>query len=173
VSNQDNFVHSVQSTTLGDLLERILDKGVVISGDIKIKLVEVELLTIQIRLVICSVDRAKEIGLDWWRSDPHLRGLEADGLQGPGLQGPGKQGGGLKGADLRGGGPAGRLQEFEQRLARLEAGALEAGALEAGALEAGALEAGALEAGALEGATIPGVTIPSGAMAEAVEAAHG
>jgi len=91
--SQANFVHSVPSTTLGDLLERILDKGVVISGDIKIKLVEVELLTIQIRLVICSVDRAKEIGLDWWRSDPHLSGLDGTG----------------------------RLAELEQRLARLEA----------------------------------------------------
>jgi hypothetical protein len=105
VSSQGNFVHSVPSTTLGDLLERILDKGVVISGDIKIKLVEVELLTIQIRLVICSVDRAKEIGLDWWRSDPHLSGLEGTNLQGPG--------------------PAGRLQELEQRLARLEGGLIE------------------------------------------------
>ncbi|MFH1596349.1 MAG: gas vesicle protein GvpJ, partial [Pseudomonadota bacterium] len=50
--------HSVDSTTLADLLERILDKGIVIAGDIKISLVEVELLTIQIRLVICSVDKA-------------------------------------------------------------------------------------------------------------------
>jgi hypothetical protein len=74
--NQGKFAHTVPSTTLGDLLERILDKGVVISGDIKIKLVEVELLTIQIRLVICSVDRAKEIGIDWWRRDAHFSGLE-------------------------------------------------------------------------------------------------
>ena len=72
--NQGKFAHTVPSTTLGDLLERILDKGVVISGDIKIKLVEVELLTIQIRLVICSVDRAKEIGIDWWRRDAHFSG---------------------------------------------------------------------------------------------------
>lgn len=60
--------HSVNSTTVADLLERVLDKGVVIAGDIKIKLVEVELLTIQIRLVICSVDKAKEIGIDWWNN---------------------------------------------------------------------------------------------------------
>jgi hypothetical protein len=73
--NHGTFQHSVPSTTLGDLIERILDKGVVISGDIKIKLVEVELLTIQIRLVICSVERAQEIGIDWWRSDSHLSGL--------------------------------------------------------------------------------------------------
>ena len=58
--------HSVQSSTLADLLERVLDKGIVIAGDIKIKLVEVELLTIQIRLVVCSVEKAKELGLDWW-----------------------------------------------------------------------------------------------------------
>ena len=62
--------HSVDSTTLADLLERILDKGIVIAGDIKISLVEVELLTIQIRLVICSVDKAIEMGLDWWRTNP-------------------------------------------------------------------------------------------------------
>ena len=55
---QSAMQHSVQSTNLADLLERILDKGVVIAGDIKIKLVDVELLTIQLRLVICSVDKA-------------------------------------------------------------------------------------------------------------------
>lgn len=58
--------HSVSGATLADLLERVLDKGIVIAGDIKIKLVEVELLTIQIRLVVCSVEKAKELGLDWW-----------------------------------------------------------------------------------------------------------
>ena len=61
--------HSLQSATLADLLERILDKGIVIAGDIRIKLVEVELLTIQLRLVICSVDKARELGLDWWNHD--------------------------------------------------------------------------------------------------------
>ena len=61
-----SMIHSVDSTNLADLLERILDKGVVIAGDISIKLVEVELLTIQLRLVICSVDKARELGLDWW-----------------------------------------------------------------------------------------------------------
>jgi hypothetical protein len=63
---QSAMQHSVQSTNLADLLERVLDKGVVIAGDIKIKLVDVELLTIQLRLVICSVDKAKEMGIDWW-----------------------------------------------------------------------------------------------------------
>jgi len=58
--------HSLETSNLADVLERVLDKGVVIAGDIKIKLVDIELLTIQLRLVICSVDKAKEIGLDWW-----------------------------------------------------------------------------------------------------------
>ena len=61
---------SMQSATLADLLERILDKGIVIAGDIRIRLVEVELLTIQIRLVVCSVDKAKKMGLDWWVNNP-------------------------------------------------------------------------------------------------------
>lgn len=58
--------HSIQSTNIADLLERVLDKGIVIAGDIRISLVDVELLTIQLRLVICSVDKAKEMGMDWW-----------------------------------------------------------------------------------------------------------
>lgn len=62
--------HSLGSTNLADLLERILDKGIVIAGDIRINLVNVELLTIQIRLVICSVDKAKEMGMDWWVNNP-------------------------------------------------------------------------------------------------------
>jgi hypothetical protein len=67
---QHGTQHSIASTNLADLLERILDKGVVIAGDIKIKLVDVELLTIQIRLVICSVDKAREMGMDWWVNNP-------------------------------------------------------------------------------------------------------
>lgn len=67
--------HAVQSATLADVLERVLDKGVVIAGDIKIKLVDIELLTIQIRLLIASVDKAKEIGIDWWTRDPNLCSL--------------------------------------------------------------------------------------------------
>ena len=70
MSIQRSTRHSVESTNLADLLERILDKGIVIAGDIKIKLVDVELLTIQIRLVVCSVDKAKEMGMDWWVSNP-------------------------------------------------------------------------------------------------------
>ena len=62
--------HAVQSSTLADVLERVLDKGVVIVGDIKVKLVDIELLTIQIRLMIASVDKAKELGMDWWAHNP-------------------------------------------------------------------------------------------------------
>lgn len=64
--------HSVSSTNIADLLERILDKGIVIVGDIKINLVQVELLSIHIRLLICSVDKAKEIGVDWWSPEQKL-----------------------------------------------------------------------------------------------------
>jgi len=67
---QHAMTHSVQSTNLADLLERVLDKGIVIAGDIKIKLVDVELLTIQLRLVICSVEKAREMGIDWWVNNP-------------------------------------------------------------------------------------------------------
>ena len=62
--------HAVESSTLADVLERVLDKGVVIVGDIKVKLVDIELLTIQIRLMIASVDKAKELGMDWWAHNP-------------------------------------------------------------------------------------------------------
>lgn len=59
----------LQATTLADILERVLDKGVVIVGDIKINLADVELLTIKIRLLIASVERAKAMGIDWWETD--------------------------------------------------------------------------------------------------------
>jgi hypothetical protein len=62
--------HSISSTNIADLLERVLDKGVVIAGDIRVSLVNVELLTIQLRLVICSVDKAREMGIDWWVNNP-------------------------------------------------------------------------------------------------------
>ena len=71
--------HSVESTNLADLLERILDKGVVIAGDIKISLVDIELLSIQLRLVICSVDKARELGLDWWVNHPAFNSQPRDG----------------------------------------------------------------------------------------------
>jgi hypothetical protein len=61
-----------QSAGLADVLELVLDKGVVIAGDIKINLLEIELLTIKLRLLIASVDKAKEMGIDWWEDDPML-----------------------------------------------------------------------------------------------------
>jgi hypothetical protein len=61
-----------RSTGLVEVLDRILDKGLVIAGDIKVSLAEVELLTIRIRLLVCSIDKAEQIGLDWWKYDHHL-----------------------------------------------------------------------------------------------------
>jgi hypothetical protein len=67
---QHAMTHAVESSTLADVLERVLDKGIVIAGDIKVKLVDIELLSIQIRLVVCSVDKAREMGMDWWVNNP-------------------------------------------------------------------------------------------------------
>jgi hypothetical protein len=64
--------HSTSSDSLADILERVLASGVVIAGDIKLKIVDIELLTIQVRLVIASVDKAVEMGLDWWADDPNF-----------------------------------------------------------------------------------------------------
>ncbi|WP_030240382.1 MULTISPECIES: gas vesicle protein [unclassified Streptomyces] len=61
-----------QSANLADILERVLDKGVVIAGDIRINLLDIELLTIKLRLLVASVDKAKEMGIDWWEHDPSL-----------------------------------------------------------------------------------------------------
>ncbi|HEV8347764.1 MAG TPA: gas vesicle protein [Vicinamibacterales bacterium] len=61
-----------RSTGLVEVLDRVLDKGLVVAGDIKVSLAEVELLTIRIRLLICSIDKAQQIGLDWWKYDHHL-----------------------------------------------------------------------------------------------------
>ena len=71
------LTHSTNSTSVADLLERVLDKGIVIAGDIRIKLVDIELLTIQLRLVICSVDKAREMGIDWWSENAMFSGLAA------------------------------------------------------------------------------------------------
>ena len=71
---QHSMQHSTNTATLADVLERVLDKGIIIAGDIKIKLVDIELLTIQLRLLICSVDKAKEMGIDWWSTSPFLTG---------------------------------------------------------------------------------------------------
>ncbi len=66
-------------TNLADILERVLDKGIVIAGDIQINLLDIELLTIKLRLLIASVDRAREMGINWWESDASLQSLGPDG----------------------------------------------------------------------------------------------
>jgi hypothetical protein len=71
MSNQIEFGRP-RSTGLVEVLDRVLDKGLFVGGDIKISLAEVELLTIRIRLIVCSLDKAREIGLDWWMYDRHL-----------------------------------------------------------------------------------------------------
>jgi hypothetical protein len=63
---------------LADILERVLDKGIIIAGDIRVNLLDIELLTIKIRLLIVSVDKAQEMGIDWWRNDPMLSSGEQD-----------------------------------------------------------------------------------------------
>ncbi|MBI5114957.1 gas vesicle protein [Candidatus Poribacteria bacterium] len=72
VTQQTAVQHAMQSDRLADILERVLDKGIVIAGDIRIKLVDIELLTIQIRLVIASVDKAREMGMDWWTTSSYF-----------------------------------------------------------------------------------------------------
>ncbi|MGQ0814618.1 MAG: gas vesicle protein [Gemmatimonadota bacterium] len=68
-----------RSQGLVDVLDRILDKGLVIAGDIKVNLANVELLTIQIRLLVCSIDKAEQIGMNWWRTDPHYANVIGGG----------------------------------------------------------------------------------------------
>ncbi|WP_433854969.1 gas vesicle protein [Streptomyces kronopolitis] len=67
------------SANLADILERVLDKGIVIAGDIQINLLDIELLTIKLRLLVASVDKAKEMGIDWWEHDPSLSSRASDG----------------------------------------------------------------------------------------------
>ena len=76
---------AIQATNLADILERVLDKGIVVAGDITISLVGVELLNIKVRLLIASVDKAMEMGINWWESDPalssHARQVEDENHQ--------------------------------------------------------------------------------------------
>jgi hypothetical protein len=90
------------STSIIDILDRVLDKGLVVAGDISISLANVELLTIRIRLLVCSIDKAEQIGLNWWRYD---RNLVAPGE---------------KGGAVGGGASAGEVQRLEQRISELE-----------------------------------------------------
>ncbi|MFE5683841.1 gas vesicle protein [Streptomyces sp. NPDC056512] len=68
----DSYRGGDGGANLADILERVLDKGIVIAGDIRINLLDIELLTIKLRLVVASVDKAKEMGIDWWEDDPAL-----------------------------------------------------------------------------------------------------
>src|SRR4051812_9664969 len=69
------------SASLADILERVLDKGIVIVGDIRVNLLDIELLTIKLRLLVASVDRAKEMGIDWWEHDPTLSSKQSEVLE--------------------------------------------------------------------------------------------
>ena len=69
-----NSLSSSQSTNLGDILERVLDSGIVIAGDIRVNLLDIELLTIKLRLVVASLETAKQAGINWWETDPWLSG---------------------------------------------------------------------------------------------------
>lgn len=95
-----------RSQGLVDVLDRILDKGLVIAGDIKVNLANVELLTVQVRLLVCSIDKAEQIGLNWWKFDP---ALSVSGGAGKLAE---------ENRELRA-----RLQQLEERLDRLGAGA--------------------------------------------------
>jgi hypothetical protein len=64
------------SQNLADVLERVLDKGIVVVGDIQVRLLDIELLTVKIRLMVASVDRAREMGITWWENDPFVSGIE-------------------------------------------------------------------------------------------------
>ena len=75
-----------QETNLADILERVLDKGIVIAGDIQINLLDIELLTIKLRLLIASVDRAREMGINWWESDTSLQRIDDGGSNGRQLE---------------------------------------------------------------------------------------
>jgi hypothetical protein len=68
-----------ESAQLADVLERVLDKGIVIAGDIQINLLDIELLTIKLRLLVASADKAREMGIDWWQGDPFLKGGSRNG----------------------------------------------------------------------------------------------
>src|SRR3954447_13362424 len=92
-----------EGTNLADILERVLDKGIVVAGDIRIDLLDIELLTIKLRLLIASVDRAREMGINWWEGDASLQSL-----------GPGEDGK-RDGHDLEA-----ETRELRERLAALE-----------------------------------------------------
>jgi len=69
---QQKMIHATEATNLADILERVLDKGIVIAGDIRIQVADIDLLNIKIRLLVASVDRAVEMGVNWWQQDSYL-----------------------------------------------------------------------------------------------------
>jgi hypothetical protein len=77
-----DYIAPTRSHGLVDILDRVLDKGLVIAGDIKINLANVELLTIQVRLLVCSIDKAASIGMNWWQHDPRLTSRPAESAVG-------------------------------------------------------------------------------------------
>jgi hypothetical protein len=100
---------------LADILERVLDKGIVVAGDIRVNLLDIELLTIKLRLLIASADTAREMGIDWWRNDPFLTG-RGDDRERPAI------GNGGDGSDLHD-----RLDRIEAALESLASRAVERG----------------------------------------------
>jgi Gas vesicle protein len=96
-----DYIAPTRSHGLVDILDRVLDKGLVIAGDIKINLANVELLTIQVRLLVCSIDKAASIGMNWWQHDPRLTTRASDA------------------AALRSGDMEKRLERIEQQLQKL------------------------------------------------------
>jgi hypothetical protein len=117
-AGQPSALSRGDSTSLADLLERILDKGIVIAGDISISLVDVELLTIKLRLLIASVDKAQEIGVNWWQTDPWLSGQARP--QDQVEQGDGDRSPRVRNRPVRGQEPADQTA-ITERLDRLEA----------------------------------------------------
>ena len=81
----NSIQHGVHSSTLADVLERVLDKGVVVAGDIRVRIADIELIAIQIRLVVCSVDKAREMGMDWWVNNPTYQKLSDQTIDGGGV----------------------------------------------------------------------------------------
>ena len=76
VPTTGSYASRPEASNLADILERVLDKGIIIAGDIRVNLLDIELLTVKIRLIVVSVDKAEEMGIDWWRHDPMLTAQE-------------------------------------------------------------------------------------------------
>lgn len=104
---QQKMIHATEATNLADILERVLDKGVVIAGDIRIQVADIDLLNIKLRLLVASVDKAMEMGINWWQQDSYL----SCGAQGKDLE--------RENRDLRK--QLERNEELRKRMVRCEA----------------------------------------------------